>query len=294
MHFKLGADPEVFVQDLTSQTVVSAHNLVPGTKKQPYPVPCGAVQVDGMALEFNIEPATNSDQFVTNLMTVMTQLEGMLPTNMAFANITSHYFPSAYMETQPRDALELGCEPDYNAYTGTTNPPPNDTTTLRTAAGHVHLGFDIANPGTHFEDCCMIVKQLDYFLALPSMWVDDAERRRLYGKAGAFRPKSYGLEYRVLGNWWIAKPLYMSWIWDQTANAINYLADGIYLPDEFGPAEDIINNNDKSAALNLMNKRLHAYEIYPLSAGLRLNEVPDAEPDPDWYPEEEPEDDGGW
>ena len=51
--FTIGADPEVFVADSLTNTFVSAHDLVPGTKLEPFAVNKGAVQVDGMALEFN-------------------------------------------------------------------------------------------------------------------------------------------------------------------------------------------------------------------------------------------------
>ena len=46
---------------------------------------------------------------------------------------------------------------------------------------------------------------LDMYLGLPSLiWDRDTKRRSLYGDFGAFRPKPYGLEYRVLSNAWLA------------------------------------------------------------------------------------------
>ena len=66
MAYLIGADPEVFVTDKNNQ-FVSAFNMVPGDKAKPYPVPFGAVQVDGMALEFNIEPASTRQEFIHNI-----------------------------------------------------------------------------------------------------------------------------------------------------------------------------------------------------------------------------------
>lgn len=55
--YTIGADPEVFVG--REGQFFSAHGLVPGNKRRPHKVDRGAVQVDGMALEFNIDPASS-------------------------------------------------------------------------------------------------------------------------------------------------------------------------------------------------------------------------------------------
>lgn len=55
MSYLVGADPELFVSK--AGVILSAFGLVGGTKKVPQKVERGAVQVDGMALEFNIDPA---------------------------------------------------------------------------------------------------------------------------------------------------------------------------------------------------------------------------------------------
>ena len=73
----VGADPEVFVQQ--QGIFRSAYNLIKGDKKNPQRVNKGAVQVDGMALEFNIEPAANADEFLVNIDTVFNTLRSMVP-----------------------------------------------------------------------------------------------------------------------------------------------------------------------------------------------------------------------
>ena len=52
---KVGADPEIFLGDADGG-LVSAYGLIKGDKEHPFPVTNGAVQVDGMAAEFNIDP----------------------------------------------------------------------------------------------------------------------------------------------------------------------------------------------------------------------------------------------
>ena len=61
----IGCDPEFFVKE--NNKFVNAHGLIEGTKDFPQLVNKGAVQVDGMALEFNINPAKNSKEFVSNI-----------------------------------------------------------------------------------------------------------------------------------------------------------------------------------------------------------------------------------
>src|SRR3546814_10561962 len=74
----VGCDPELFVMN-TDGEFVSAEGLIPGTKSEPYPVKFGAVQVDGMAAEFNIDPVDNYNDFSRNVKEVRKQLKAMLP-----------------------------------------------------------------------------------------------------------------------------------------------------------------------------------------------------------------------
>src|SRR3546814_10533944 len=47
-----------------------------------------------------------------------------------------------YIKAQTREALELGCDPDYNAWEdGAVNTKPDGDNPFRTGAGHVHIGW---------------------------------------------------------------------------------------------------------------------------------------------------------
>ena len=139
MELTFGADPELFLKK--GRGFRSSHGIIPGTKEQPHPVKSGAVQVDGMALEFNIDPAKTAPQFVRHIRDVMQELRRMVPDDYEFAVVPVARFHHAHMKAQPEDALILGCEPDYNAWTGKVNPRPNQHPTMRTAAGHLHVGW---------------------------------------------------------------------------------------------------------------------------------------------------------
>lgn len=227
MKVLVGADPELFVtQDGKFR---SAHGLIPGTKENPHPVNKGAVQVDGLALEFNIDPAANEDEFVDNIVTVMAQLKAMVPQH-EFAIVPAARFNGNHFRIQPEEAKELGCTPDYDAYTMEENPRPNNKTTLRTTSGHVHIGFrstEDPNSLGHMLACSVLMKQLDASLGLFSLiWDKDKVRRSMYGQAGAFRPKPYGGEYRVLSNAWLTDERLMRFVYRVTQEAIAALLRG--------------------------------------------------------------------
>lgn len=229
MNILLGCDPEIFLRDKKTGYYVSAHGIVPGTKAEPFEVAKGAVQVDGMALEFNTHPAATADEFEENIRTVMEQLRAMVPNDLEFALEPTATFTKAHFDTQPEEAKELGCEPDYNAYTLQENPRPDNKTTMRTASGHVHIGLEGCDARDvhsmeHMLRCSTLVKHLDLYLGVPSLLYDkDTKRRTMYGRPGAFRPKPYGVEYRVLSNAWLKKPELIKWVFTQTKNAVEDL-----------------------------------------------------------------------
>ena len=74
MQIKVGADPELFTRSKETGLFVSAHNMLSGTKENPTPVRRGALQIDGTALEFNIDPALSCDEFVNNIAEVRAQM----------------------------------------------------------------------------------------------------------------------------------------------------------------------------------------------------------------------------
>jgi hypothetical protein len=71
------------------------------------------------------------------------------------------------------------------------------------------------------------VKMLDLFVGIPAVLIEQGQtprlRRRMYGKAGSFRYTPYGLEYRVLSNFWMAAPQLMSLFMGLSRFAINIM-----------------------------------------------------------------------
>jgi hypothetical protein len=226
LKIRMGCDPELFVTNLDGMPR-SAYGLVPGTKEAPHKVNKGAIQVDGMALEFNIDPADSEEEWVDNIKTVMQELREACPKEYKFKIAPSVRFNGNHLKAQPDEAKELGCMPDLNAYTGEENPRPNAGTTLRTASGHVHIGFtegaDVKDE-EHIMRCRTLAKHLDLFLGIRSLeWDKDKTRRELYGNPGAIRIKPYGLEYRVLSNAWLEREGLVRFVYRQTLACVEDL-----------------------------------------------------------------------
>ena len=251
MNVMLGCDPEFFVKK--NGKVVCAHNLIPGTKEYPHEIDCGAVQVDGYALEFNTLPARNPEMFAMNVQQVLAVMREMVDKKYTFAlGQPVAHFTKEYMEAQDPKANELGCDPDYNAWTGQVNPRPNGKTPMRTAAGHIHIswaGSEFADDETKEAIC----RQMDFYLGLPSVMYDaDTERRKLYGKAGAMRYKPYGVEYRTLSNAWLKNKNRMKQVARNAIIGVNEFFKGNVLADKLGDIQWVINNSSKKDASEIM------------------------------------------
>lgn len=249
----IGADPELFVKQ--EGIFRSAYGLINGDKHHPEPVPEGAIQIDGMALEFNVDPCANGDELVHRVRSVLDTLrERVKGYELSITPVA--VFEKSHFDEQPEKARELGCDPDFNAWTGAENPRPDNTTTMRTAGGHVHVGWrspkDIID-AEHTGMAYALVRELDFHLGLPSLVYDkESERRAMYGKAGACRIKNYGVEYRSLSNKWISEDGLIRWVDRATRNAVAAVQSGKFLVNTYGDIQEIINNSRVNEAKRII------------------------------------------
>ena len=119
--------------------------------------------------------------------------------------------------------------------------------------GHISIGWD--NPTQ--EQQLDMVKAMDATVGLESVLLDfDTERKKLYGKAGCFRFREYGIEYRSLSNFWIKTDESLKWAWNTTMKAIELVNSGkIEEVKELGNyIVEAINTNNKELAQELLNK----------------------------------------
>jgi len=250
--FKAGADPEVFLQDAAG-AFVSAIDKIGGSKWQPRPlVELGdgfAVQEDNVAVEFNIPAADSRELFITNISRARDFLaQQVAKQGLKFSNSSATQFPVVEL-LDPR-AQEFGCDPDFNAWKhGRRNRRPLAAdASLRSAGGHVHVGHKFKGRSSAIK----FIKYMDLFLGVPSVLMDKGElRKQLYGAAGAFRHKPYGVEYRTLSNFWIFKENLIGWVWDQTATALDAWQNDVALEET--AIQEAINGNNKQLAAQLVD-----------------------------------------
>lgn len=243
----VGADPEVFFAK--DGEPYPAIGLVGGTKDSPKPYGLGHVQEDNVMAEFNIPPSKTEAAFSNRINGMLINLEKIAAENNCTLLIQSYAHFNAKDLLHPQ-AQAIGCDPDYNAWTLEKNvsASPRSLGTLRTASGHVHIG--LPNPNIHPSIRPALVKACDLFLGVPATIIDpDVTRRKYYGKAGCFRPKAYGVEYRVLGNFWLTKDEYRRWVFRQVIKAVNLVLNTNHL--KYFESTGIFNS---SVANRIINK----------------------------------------
>ncbi len=194
MNKLIGSDIEYAVLSRDKREFIPAGLLpINGRKGHPEPLTFGGVEIDCCAVEITPAPASTKEEFSTNILSLLGEVKEKYPEYEFWTKPSLIFRPQQIQGV--RYAEEMGCMPDFNAWTGNTNPKPNADLSpgLRSFGGHVHI-----EGGT-----VPTVIACDVLLGLWSLIHDkDVRRRGLYGKAGAFRNKSYGVEYRVLSNFW--------------------------------------------------------------------------------------------
>lgn len=247
----IGADPELFVAH--EGKVSSAIGLIGGTKDRPRWVDLGALQEDNVLLEFNVDPAGDSGEFIRNIRSVIGTARDVLSDfkREIVQDLSSHSFSQDELESFGKPAFVFGCDPDFNAWTRKVNPKPAAADPgLRTAGGHLHIGYDHiqeVNPVLNTN----IIRMCDYRLGLPSVLMDKDDRRReLYGKGGAMRHKSYGPEYRTLSNFWLNSDELIAWAFQGAKESYEKVEEleGFLQVVSGEEVQRIINTNDKVAA----------------------------------------------
>jgi len=255
---KLGSDPEVFIFDKEKNEIISAIGIIPGFKINPFPLTDKGhfIQTDNIMTEFCVPETNNAKEFYRDFQVCLVEGSKYLNEHQEFLIKPSAHINMKYL-ADPK-AREFGCDPDYNAWTSKINQSPKSNTNLRTCGGHIHVGYD--NPDNVVSQ--FLIKAMDLFLGVPSILLDrDIERRKMYGKAGAHRMKSYGTEYRVLSNFWLADENLVNWAFKSTQKAIDAINRDIMVSDtEQTDIQMCINQSDVDLARKLCDK----YNLYEL------------------------------
>jgi len=256
----LGTDPEFFTVDSQSNQISSVAGKLGCDKwNKRVLAPDVRLQEDNVLAEIDVNAHQTFEAFDENIARGIQLCDDVVKAagNVIIPNVSSHIYTPGELNTFHPSVFEFGCEPDFNALTGAMNPKPQAADPgLRTAGGHIHIGyhhlpqFEGENPLQRQQ---IIGVMCDYFLGMPSLMMDNDDRRReLYGKAGSCRFKDYGIEYRTLSNFWLFSQKTRRWAWDQMNRAFAVMNSGewesiiqLVTPEE---VQRVINENDKAMA----------------------------------------------
>jgi len=248
-NLKIGCDPELFISE--GLRVVSFHNKLNGLVKSPIKFSNGEILEDGCSLEFNLPPATNEFEFSNSIQTMLEAIKD----RWQITSLSSYLFEEKDINSPL--CWESGCNPSINALTGHRLPATRYCDGLRAAGGHLHIGFD--NPTRVLRQRVGIM--CDYLLGIPSLWLDNqgATRRSMYGQAGDIRFKPYGVEYRVLSNFWIFNHSMRVWAFQKATLAAKAGTDDELfnkLTSEVSPEEvqSTINGNNVQHSIEIDTK----------------------------------------
>jgi len=266
--FTQGADPELALVDKDGN-LKSAIGLIKGSKHAPAPLGIGSIQQDNVAAEFCIPPAKTAPAFALNISRML----GMIAEHVSAIGLK--IYPCAAVEYPDAEldnpiAREFGCDMDFDAWRdGAPTVKEGDdnraSQNLRSFGGHVHLGH-VRGKGYNllldWERKHKVIQLCDYFHGLTSVFIDQSEgsarRRELYGKSGCFRPTDYGVEYRVLSNFWIFDKKHCELIFHLSAIVLNLLENNLYelFLSEVNPMQvrKAIDTSDVLLAKKLWNK----------------------------------------
>lgn len=228
----IGSDPEFMLFDISANMYVSALDVLKNDKYSPIDLGNGIMMyADNVLVEFSFPPSNTVTGFIDTMRIAI--LAGAERLNR-YGPLVLHPIASMdFHESQLQNpkAKEAGCSPNFDAWGSCVNMPPNLTGNRRTGSFHIHVGHPTLDTKPRKE---RMIKLLDRYLGMASVLADKDPssilRRKLYGKAGEFRPTPYGIEYRVLGPYFLRKPALVAGCMELMVMAFN--AMDIPEPDE--------------------------------------------------------------
>lgn len=250
----IGTDFELFLLDTEAGEVISAEGYIKGSKEEPFVFDPEnkyfSTTLDNVLAEATIPPVTNAADFYRFIQKSVEFLKTQIPRNVSLMAFPAARLNEKWLQTE--HAKTFGCMPDFCVWTRSMNPMPcAEDSTLRSAGGHIHIGYD--NPRMEINE--QIIKAMDLFIGVPSMIQEpDNERKLLYGKAGCFRPKNYGVEYRTVSNYYLGSKELTEWVFNNTMAAVDLVnLGGIEgVEPDYGYWQECIvnaiNQNDKKLA----------------------------------------------
>lgn len=203
----IGSDPE-FILTKENKPISSYSANIPGDKSKTHKVKGGFIHKDNVLLEIGMKPSTSPDGWCRSHHNMIARAKELLPQGVELSTLASAEFPDS--ELWHPDSHSFGCSPDTTVWDPEAKQVISSAEigNIRVAGGHIHIGYPKVSHKTNMK----LAIVLDVHLGLPSVLMDtDKVRRKYYGKAGSFRHKPYGMEYRVLSNFWTFSDNLLLW-----------------------------------------------------------------------------------
>ena len=279
----LGCDPEFFFKDDKGNTTGSEKILPPtGIKTdqatmdecQRKGMRCmnigSQIVVDGVQAEINPKEATCRAVMGYEISNCFRDLSRALKGRNVKVDVAPVVEVSqAEMDTLSDASKVFGCAPSTNVYTQGTSKIKVDPRkyTKRSAGGHLHLGdYDYRSDYTPaqwsrtfkaLKNVDVMVPMLDIIVGNTCVLLDrdpsNKERRKNYGRAGEFRLKSYGIEYRTLSNFWLRSYPLMGLVMGLARFAVNAVAQSTPENDYAKAFMSLVNRDDIVKAIQTNN-----------------------------------------
>jgi len=240
-----GSDPELFF--VKNGQIVPSNDVITTDG--------GDVTRDGFQLELNPQGHTCREIAGSNIARALFRAEE-IASNIG-AELSIAVGVTVGDEAWKKSTFEtrrFGCNPTSNVYQKINRLATGMRIRFRSGAGHIHIGGLNAHEKA---DLPTIVKLMDIIGGNTAVLIDrdenNAHRRKYYGRAGEYRPKQYGLEYRVFSNFWLRHYVLWSMASGLLRNAVGIyragLADDLIKRFDMVKVREAINTNDKALAM---------------------------------------------
>jgi hypothetical protein len=250
MELSWGYDPEQHLFDNEVGKIVSSILVLRQDKLDKIELGDGfSMYSDNMLTECASPPCRSTSDATCQLRTVFLRMQERLGSRYELVPQASHVYTQDQLVkvenpnvTNPEtgkphvmDPFAFGCDPNFDAYTERERKVKSPSDGLRTGSFHIHIGDrnignDPLSPLHGMRNKTNAIKMMDIFVGCASIIMDkdptSPTRRQLYGRAGEFRPTDYGIEYRVLGNWFLRSPETVQTILDVAEHAMSVVWSG--------------------------------------------------------------------
>lgn len=216
-NFSFGLDPEFLLKN--GNECVSAIPIIGRDVHDPILENEHRFYWDNVLAECAVKPSFSKEEAIHNIGDCIRIFSEIVAPATLHTQASCNFDES---QLQDQGAKEAGCQPDICVYRmqlmmGELSPSKQIAeSNFRSCGGHIHIGHEILQQDG--PESVFLIYLMDLFLGLPSIFIDvdptSPERRTLYGQAGRFREKEYGIEYRSLGNFWLSSPKFVELIYD--------------------------------------------------------------------------------